>query len=64
MRDIDALVQTVREIELILAEHIEPGHRQDCAATVDRIFAAMDRHNVTGAVERLEAGFGVLRVVK
>jgi hypothetical protein len=64
MRDVDTLVQTIRQIEMILSEHIEPGHSQDAAVTVERIFLVMDQHDAAGAADRLAAGFGVLRVVK
>jgi hypothetical protein len=39
MRDVDALVETIQRIELILAEHIEPGHKSDPQETIDRIFS-------------------------
>jgi hypothetical protein len=63
MRDIDVLVKVILEIELILDEHIEPGHLSNLADTLDRIFAVMDENNATAAAERILAGYG-LRVVK
>jgi hypothetical protein len=63
MRDVDVLTDVIEQIELILAEHIEPGHPQDAADTIDRIFRAMDRNEVGAAVERIKSGYGQLRVV-
>jgi hypothetical protein len=63
MRDIDVLVKVILEIELILDEHIEPGHLSNLADTVDRIFAVIDENGATAAAKRIQAGYGV-RVVK
>jgi hypothetical protein len=63
MRDVDVLVKAIQQIDLILAEHIEPGHLSDPQDTIDRIFAVMDKNGAVNAADRIEAGFG-LRVVK
>jgi hypothetical protein len=53
MRDVDVLMQVFVEIETILAEHIQSGHRQNPAAAIDEIFRAMDRADVPYVMERL-----------
>jgi hypothetical protein len=63
MRDVDLLVEVIEQIEIILGEHIEPGHRRDCTAAIDRIFRVMVRNDLVAAVERVKSGFGQLRVV-
>jgi hypothetical protein len=63
MRDVDTLVETIQRIELILAEHIEPGHKSDPQETIDRIFLTMDALEAPAAAERLASGHG-LRIVK
>ena len=55
MRDVDVLIQVFVEIEMILAEHIQPGHQQDPEAVIEGIFRVMDRADVSAAVERLRS---------
>jgi hypothetical protein len=38
VRDIEALAIVIHQIELILADHIEPGHTSDPEGIIDRIF--------------------------
>jgi hypothetical protein len=64
MRDVDVLMKVFVEIETILGEHIQPGHRQDPAAAIENIFRVMDRADVVAAVDRLANGYGQLRLVK
>jgi hypothetical protein len=64
MRDVDILIQVFVEIETILAEHIQPGRPPNPAAAIDDIFRAMDRADVSAAVERLAKGYGQLHVVE
>jgi hypothetical protein len=40
MRDVDTLVKVIHQIELILAEHVEPGQLSDPEGT-----AALSRHS-------------------
>jgi hypothetical protein len=56
-------VKVIQQIDLILAEHVEPGHLSDPQDTINRIFAVMDKHDAVKAADRIEAGFG-LRVMK
>lgn len=63
MTDQQILVDAIERAGVIIAEHIEPGHAQDPEQTVNRLIAVLDTQNVAGAIERLNAGFG-LRVVK
>jgi hypothetical protein len=63
MRDADTLAKVIHQIELILADHIEPGHFCDPEATIHRIFAVMETYDAVKAADRIEAGYG-LRVVK
>ncbi|MDB5515206.1 MAG: hypothetical protein JWQ17_1964 [Tardiphaga sp.] len=64
MRDVDILIQVFVEIETILAEHIQPCRPPNPAAAIDDIFRAMDRADVSAAVERLAKGYGQLHVVE
>jgi hypothetical protein len=64
MRDVDVLIQVFVEIETILAEHIQTGHRQDPAEAIEGIFRAMDRADVSAAVDRLAKGYGRMVVIK
>jgi hypothetical protein len=63
MRDVDLLIQVFVEIETILAEHFQPGLPQDPAGAIDDISRAMDRADVSAAVERLAQGYGRMWVV-
>jgi hypothetical protein len=53
MTDTTRVIRTMREIELILAEHTQPGHKQNCEETINRILEAMDKPGVQESVERL-----------
>jgi hypothetical protein len=63
MRDADTLAKVIHEIELILADHIEPGHSSDAARAIHRIFVVMEAYDAVKAADRIEAGYGP-RVVK
>jgi hypothetical protein len=63
MTDIETLIKVIHQIELILADHVEPGYLRDPYRTIGRIFTVMDEHDAVKAVDRLQAGYAV-RVVK
>lgn len=63
MNDVERVVAAMREIEVILSEHIEPGHKQDSDKTIGRIFEAMDRQGVQDAVGRLRGDRAKLKLV-
>ena len=58
MRDADTLAKVIHEIELILADHIEPGHTSDPKDIIDRIFVVMEAYDAVKAADRIEAGYG------
>jgi hypothetical protein len=63
MKDIDTLVKVIHQIELILADHVQPGHTSDPEGIIDRIFVVMDQYDAVKAADRIQAGYG-LRVVR
>jgi alpha-D-ribose 1-methylphosphonate 5-triphosphate synthase subunit PhnH len=63
MNDVELVASAMREIEIILSEHIEPDHVQDADRAVSRIFDAMDRPGVQAAVRRLRGEKAPLRLV-
>jgi len=62
MNDVELVVKAMREIEVILSEHIEPDHVQDPERAVNRIFEAIDRPGVQTAVRRLHGEKAPLRL--
>lgn len=42
MNDVKLVANAMREIEIILSEHVEPDHLRDAAGAVNKIFDAMD----------------------
>lgn len=62
MNDVELVVSTMREIEIILSEHVEPDHVQDADRAVSRIFEAMDQPGVQAAVRRLRGENAPLRL--
>jgi hypothetical protein len=63
MRDTDTLAAAVLDIEAILSAYLEPGPR-DPDWMIMAIIERLDRDDVPTAAERIQAGFGQLRVVK
>jgi hypothetical protein len=64
MTDIETLVKVVQQIHSILSDHIEPEFSSDRDGTIDRIFTVMDQYSAIQAADRINAGYGLLRVVK
>lgn len=62
MNDVELVVSTMREIEIILSEHVEPDHVQDADRAVSRIFEAMGQPGVQAAVRRLRGEKAPLRL--
>jgi hypothetical protein len=62
MTDQQLLIAAVREMGLIIAEHLEPGAR-NADETLAEMIAVLDTDDLARAIERLERGHG-LRVVK
>jgi alpha-D-ribose 1-methylphosphonate 5-triphosphate synthase subunit PhnH len=63
MNDVELVAGAMREIEIILSEHIEPDHVKDADRAVSRIFEATDRPGVQAAVRRLRGEKAPLRLV-
>jgi hypothetical protein len=63
MNDVELVAKVMREIEIILAKHIEPDHVQDPEGAVNEIFDAMDQPGVQAAVRRLRGEKAPLRLV-
>jgi len=63
MNDVELVASAMREIEIILSDHIEPDHVQDPEGAVNKIFEAMDRPGVQAAVRRLRGERAPLRLV-
>jgi hypothetical protein len=61
LTDQEAIVFALKDARRIIAEHLEPGRTRDPEETVTRLIRALDRPEITRAIERLERG---LRVVK
>jgi hypothetical protein len=60
--DQQLVVSAMRQIGLIIAEHLELGMR-DADEVVTQIVAVLDTQELADAMNRLEHGYG-LRVVK
>ena len=61
LTDQEGIVFALKDARRIIAEHLEPGRTRDPEETVTRLIRALDRPEITRAIERLERG---LRVVK
>lgn len=64
MTNAEILAQVILDIEMALAEHLEPGHTQDAAELVDRILTVMDEAKAIQVAERVKAGFSGPHLVK
>ena len=62
MTDQQLLLAAIRELTLIVAEHLEPNGRTT-DETISRLIGVLDNEDLARAIERLEKGHG-LRVVK
>jgi hypothetical protein len=58
LSDDELVLYAIREAQLILADHIQPGQR-DCAKTINDLLSMLDRNDVVEAVDRLEARTGM-----
>ena len=58
MNDQERVVYAIREAQLILAQHIEPGP-QDAEKTINDLLSVLDRNDVVEAVDRLEVELGL-----
>jgi hypothetical protein len=62
MTDQEMIISALREVGLIVAEHLESGSR-DPEETITRLVAVLDTQELADAVTRFERGLG-LRLVK
>jgi hypothetical protein len=58
MTDKELLIHAVREAQLILARHIEPGDR-DGEQTINKLLSVLNRSELFEAVDRLEGALGL-----
>jgi hypothetical protein len=63
MRDADAMAKAILDIELILSRYLEPGHR-DADHTISTIIERLDRDDIIAAAERVQNGYGSLRIIR
>jgi hypothetical protein len=62
MIDQELVLSALRQVRLIIAEHLELG-MTDSDETIAQLVAVLDTKELADAINRLEGGFG-LRVVK
>ena len=62
MTDQELIYCALRQIGLIVAEHLETGAR-DADEAITQLVAVLDTQELADAMDRVERGFG-LRVVK
>jgi hypothetical protein len=62
MTDQQLVVSAMRQVGLIVAEHLELG-MQDADEVITQLVAVLDTEELAEAMNRLERGYG-LRVVK
>jgi hypothetical protein len=62
MTDQELVLSALRQVGLIIAEHLELG-MTDSGETIAQLVAVLDTKELADAINRLERGFG-LRVVK
>jgi hypothetical protein len=62
MTDQELVLSALRQVGLIVAEHLELG-MTDSDETITQLVAVLDTKELADAINRLERGFG-LRVVK
>ena len=58
MTDQELLIYAVREAQLILARHIEPGKR-DPEDTIEQLLSILDRSELVEAVDRIVGALGL-----
>jgi hypothetical protein len=62
MTDQELVLSVVRQVDLIIAEHLESG-MTDADEAITQLVTVLDTAELADAINRLERGFG-LRVVK
>jgi hypothetical protein len=62
MTDQDLVLSALRQVGLIIAEHLELG-MSDADEAIARLVVVLDTKELADAINRLERGFG-LRVIK
>ena len=62
MTDQELIVSALRQVGLIIAEHLELG-TTDADEAITQLVAVLDTKELADAIDRLERGYG-LRVVK
>lgn len=63
MRDINIITNAMEEAQAVLYDYIEPGPH-DPHAVLGRMLEILSRDAVVAAQERLQKGYGQLRLVK
>ena len=60
----EILAKAILDIELAIAENLQPGHTQYPQRALEQILAIIDGTKAIEATERVQKGFTGLRLVK
>ena len=64
LTDQEVIISALKDAGRIIAEHLGPGRTRDPEETVTRLIIALDRPEISRAIERLEKGHAFRDVVK
>jgi L-fucose isomerase-like protein len=64
MTNVQILAKVILDIEMVVAEQLEPGHPQEAKRLVDQILEIMDEAKAVEVAERVQLGFTGPRLVK
>jgi hypothetical protein len=60
----DILAKAILDIDLVLAEHIQPYQTQDPHRALERILTILVEAHAVEIAERVQVGYGRLKLVK
>jgi hypothetical protein len=60
----DILAKVILDIDLVLAEHIQPYRTEDPHGTLEKILTILVQANAVEIADRVHAGYGRLKLVK
>jgi hypothetical protein len=58
------LAKVILDIEMVVAEQLEPGHPQNAVQLIDQILKIIDETKAVEVAERVQKGFTGPRLVK
>ena len=61
LTDQELIIFALKDAGRIIAEHLEAGRTRDPEETVTRLIRALDRPEISRAIERLERGLHVVK---